>query len=121
MVTVLHIIFVVSILEVTVLKIYTEISPLSAFKSFSLKVITGKGGIRELTLGAVVDNGWPQQVRVVDMHRACGLIVGMCGDGGNDCGALKASHVGIALSDAEASVVSPFTSRDKSVLNYASL
>ncbi len=34
--------------------------------------------------------------------------------GGNDCGALRAAHVGIALSEAEASVVSPFTSRTKS-------
>lgn len=37
------------------------------------------------------------------------------GDGGNDCGALKAAHVGIALSDAEASVVAPFTSLDKTI------
>lgn len=29
-------------------------------------------------------------------------------------GALRAAHVGIALSEAEASVVSPFTSRSKS-------
>lgn len=36
-------------------------------------------------------------------------------DGGNDCGALKAAHVGIALSDAEASVVAPFTSLDKKI------
>lgn len=36
-------------------------------------------------------------------------------DGGNDCGALKTAHVGIALSDAEASIVSPFTSLDKSI------
>ena len=49
------------------------------------------------------------------MHRDRGLIVGMCGDGGNDCGALRTAHAGIALSEAEASVVSPFTSRDKSV------
>ena len=34
---------------------------------------------------------------------------------GNDCGALKAAHVGVALSDAEASIVSPFTSLDKEI------
>ncbi|XP_063901419.1 polyamine-transporting ATPase 13A3-like [Zophobas morio] len=81
------------------------------------------------TLNALVERGYLElmifQIRVyarmspdskvyiVKAYRAAGLIVGMCGDGGNDCGALRAAHAGIALSDAEASMVSPFTSKAK--------
>lgn len=61
------------------------------------------------------------KVQVINMHRDAGFVVGMCGDGGNDCGALRSAHVGLALSEAEASVVSPFTSKLKSVSSTVEL
>merc|ERR1719499_1087235 len=62
-----------------------------------------------------------QKSSVIEGLIAKGLVVGMCGDGGNDCGALRAAHAGLALSDAEASVVSPFTGKSKSVMAMVDL
>ena len=51
-----------------------------------------------------------QKAQLVEEFQRIDYIVSMCGDGANDCGALKAAHVGISLSEAEASVAAPFTS-----------
>ncbi|BFZ61444.1 hypothetical protein YB2330_002510 [Saitoella coloradoensis] len=48
---------------------------------------------------------------LVEKLQSLDYCVGFCGDGANDCGALKAADVGISLSEAEASVAAPFTSR----------
>ncbi|NXN80616.1 AT132 ATPase, partial [Bombycilla garrulus] len=52
-----------------------------------------------------------QKTQLVCSLQELSYCVGMCGDGANDCGALRAADVGISLSEAEASVASPFTSR----------
>ncbi|XP_063298843.1 probable cation-transporting ATPase 13A4 isoform X1 [Pelobates fuscus] len=52
---------------------------------------------------------------LVEEFQKLGYYVGMCGDGANDCGALKMAHVGISLSEQEASVASPFTSQTPNI------
>lgn len=48
---------------------------------------------------------------LVEKLQSIDYSCGFCGDGANDCGALKAADVGISLSQAEASVAAPFTSQ----------
>ncbi|RCN41221.1 P-type ATPase [Ancylostoma caninum] len=52
-----------------------------------------------------------QKQQLINHLQAIDYTVAMCGDGANDCAALKAAHAGISLSDAEASIAAPFTSR----------
>ncbi len=51
------------------------------------------------------------KARIVTMYQNLGNVVVMCGDGANDCGALKQADVGLSLSQAEASISAPFTSK----------
>ena len=51
-----------------------------------------------------------QKAQLVEQLQKVDYVVAMCGDGANDCGALKAANVGISISEAEASVAAPFTS-----------
>lgn len=55
------------------------------------------------------------KIMIIDSFVDSGVVVGMCGDGGNDCGALRTAHTGVALSKADASMVSPFTAKTKTV------
>lgn len=65
-----------------------------------------------LVLGQVFARMSPDEKHeLVEKLQSLDYCAGFCGDGANDCGALKAADVGISLSEAEASVAAPFTSR----------
>lgn len=40
------------------------------------------------------------KTKAISIYQQMGLIVGMCGDGANDCGALKQADAGLSLSEA---------------------
>lgn len=55
------------------------------------------------------------------MYQSAGKIVSMCGDGANDCGALKQADIGLSLSQTEASISAPFTSQIANVSSMVEL
>ena len=69
-----------------------------------------------LTKGVIFARMSPdEKAELVERLQALGYTVAFCGDGANDCGALKAADVGVSLSEAEASVAAPFTSRSPDI------
>jgi len=56
-----------------------------------------------------------QKAELVEAYQLQAFTVGMCGDGANDCAALRAADVGLSLSEAEASVAAPFTSQQPTI------
>lgn len=56
-----------------------------------------------------------QKAQLVEKFQELEYGTGFCGDGANDCEALKAAHAGISLSETEASVAAPFTSRKQNI------
>ncbi|XP_008555627.1 polyamine-transporting ATPase 13A3 [Microplitis demolitor] len=68
------------------------------------------------TRGAIFARMLPdQKQQLVQELQGLGYYVAMVGDGANDCGALKAAHTGISLSDTESSAASPFTSQEPNI------
>ncbi|OAF70023.1 hypothetical protein A3Q56_02231 [Intoshia linei] len=52
---------------------------------------------------------------LIDTYQKCGLTVSMCGDGANDCGAMKIADIGISLSKSESCFAAPFTCTDSGI------
>lgn len=69
-----------------------------------------------LTRGSIYARMSPEQKQALVMElQNLDYCVAMCGDGANDCGALKAAHAGISLSETESSIASPFTSNNSTI------
>ena len=61
------------------------------------------------------------KAKIVMVYQHTGKTVSMCGDGANDCGALKQADIGLSLSQAEASISAPFTSQVTNITSMVEL
>jgi cation-transporting P-type ATPase 13A2 len=61
------------------------------------------------------------KAKIVMAFQHMDMKVSMCGDGANDCGALKQADIGLSLSQAEASISAPFTSRVTNITSMVEL
>ncbi|KNC73137.1 hypothetical protein SARC_14303, partial [Sphaeroforma arctica JP610] len=57
----------------------------------------------------------------VEAYMSVGVITGMCGDGGNDSGALRAANIGMARGGDFGTVVASFASQDRTVAAVTTL
>jgi cation-transporting ATPase 13A3/4/5 len=96
---------------------------LAVASSDALRALTASGAMARLLPHTRI---WARtkpedKAAIVSMFVELGMVSTMVGDGGNDCGALRTAHAGLALSEAEASVVSPFTSCTWSIRSVVDL
>ena len=61
------------------------------------------------------------KAKIVMVYQHTGKTVSMCGDGANDCGALKQADIGLSLAQTEASMSAPFTSQITNISSMVEL
>ena len=62
-----------------------------------------------------------KEILIRELQGKTAETIGMCGDGANDCKALKVADVGLSLSEAEASIAAPFTSNVQNISSVVEL
>uniref|UniRef100_A0A672IC50 P-type ATPase A domain-containing protein n=1 Tax=Salarias fasciatus TaxID=181472 RepID=A0A672IC50_SALFA len=95
--------------------IYVIANPHTARSMPTLKFSLQDGGSVLMRATVFARMSPDQKTQLVKELQKLNYRVGMCGDGANDCGALRAADVGVSLSEAEASVASPFTSKTQNI------